>query len=308
MTKKLSCLLLSVIMLFQLGITAFAGSYSKENVKTEGAILIYNSDGTQIGSNKQNAVIYAESDALPELDYLAKLDMKNVRDTFSYYYDSWKEIVEYNPDRMETLLKNLDNMKVTGKFTIKITYPNTLTLPDAFVAGGNMEGFDDNVKRVFANDTRTLAKGETENTLTIVVSLEGVESEGTRPGYVLVKELKDNLETYLCDFTLKCEDIKIPDYGKYTVKGEMTGFTKAEGNSTDVTVSYITDPATVEAVCTVSKEPGGGGGGGGGNGGGTVSYTVTFDVDGDKTVVEPVKLLKNATLKASELKIPHKDG
>ena len=302
MTKKLSCLLLAIIMILQLGVTVFADDHF-DNVDTAGNLQIIQS-GNTITDSTGNSVSVSkyDSEAFPKFDYLCTLDMQGVRDKFTKYYNDLEELSGYlNADKSE-LTQKLDAMKVTGKFTIEITYPKTLNVPAEFFENGKMAGFDDNVKLVFGNDVRTLTEGETENTLKIEVDLVGKDDNGSRPGFVLAKELKENIETYLCDFTLKCDAVETTEYGTFTVTGKMAGFTLATGRSTTMKVDYKTVPETVSASCTVSKRTSGGGNGG------TTTYTVTFDVDGDTNVVAPIKKTRNSTLKVNELKVPHKDG
>jgi len=300
MTKKLSCLLLAIIMILQLGVTVFADDHF-DNVDTAGNLQIIQS-GNTITDSTGNSVSVSkyDSEAFPKFDYLCTLDMQNVRDKFTKYYNDLEELSGYlNADKSE-LTQKLDAMKVTGKFTIEITYPKTLNVPAEFFENGKMAGFDDNVKLVFGNDVRTLTEGETENTLKIEVDLVGKEDNGSRPGFVYAKELNADINKYLCDFTLRCDAVETTEYGTFTVTGKMAGFTKAIGRSTTLKVDYKTDPES--ASCTVSKRTSGGGNGG------TTTYTVTFDVDGDTNVVAPIRKTRNSTLKVNELKVPHKDG
>lgn len=307
MRKKLYSLLLAVLMIFQLGTTVLAGEHS-ESIETGGKLQIVKNGGIITDSTGNTiSVSKADSDAFPKFDYLCTLDMQSVRDKFTKYYTDWAELIGYvsNDDaKIAELNQKLEAMKVTGTFTIEITYPKTLKVPAEFFESGKMNGFDDNVKLVFGNDTRTLTEGETENTLKIVVELVGKEDNGSRPGFVLAKELKDNLETYLCDFTLKCEGVETTEYGTFTVNGKMTGFTVAQGKSTTLNVDYKTNPEIVTASCTVKERISGGGNGGSS----AASYIITFDVDGDTGVVAPLTRAKNSTLKVNTLKVPHKDG
>ena len=303
MNKKLSCLLIAVLMLFQLSITAFADEHF-DNVDTTGKLQIAQS-GTAITDATGNTITVtkAAAAAFPKFDYLCTLDMQNVRDKFTKYYTDWAELIDYagtDADKIAAMNQKLDSMKVTGSFTIEITYPNSLNVPAAFLESGNMVGFDDNAKLIFGNDVRTLTEGATENTLTIEVSVVGKEDNGARPGYVLAKELKENLDTYLCDLTLQCDAVETTKYGTFTVTGKMTGCTLVSGRSAKLTLNCKT-AETISASCTVKQKSTGGDNT-------TTTYTITFDVDGDTDVVSPIKKSKNSTLKVSELKIPYKDG
>ena len=128
MTKKLSCLLLAIIMILQLGVTVFADDHF-DNVDTAGNMQIIQS-GNTITDSTGNSVSVSkyDSEAFPKFDYLCTLDMQNVRDKFTKYYNDWAELIGYvNTDesKITELSQKLEAMKVTGKFTIEITYPKT---------------------------------------------------------------------------------------------------------------------------------------------------------------------------------------
>lgn len=305
MRRKISSLLLTVFMIMQLGTAVFAGEYF-DSVDTSGKIQITQS-GSEITESTSNSAVVSKSsnEAFPKFDYLCTLNMQAVRDKFTEYYTDWAEIIDFagaEQSWVEELERKMNAMKVTGKFEIEIAYPACVKVPSEFFESGKMTGFDDNVKLVFGGDVRTLTEGETENHLKIEVELLGKEEGGTRPGFVTVGELKNNLETYLCDFTLKCDGVETTEYGDFTVSGKMSGVTFANGRSVSVKVDYKTVPETISAVCSVIKKS---------SGGGSASETycsITFDVDGDTNAVTPVRKIKDSTLRVSELKVPHKDG
>ncbi len=306
MNKKIFCWLLTVFMLLQFGLTAIAADHF-DNVETTAKIQVVKA-GETITAATPNTVSVTKkgSEPFPAFDYLCTMNMQNVRDKFTAYYTNWASILGYinlPADKMAELNRKLEAMQVTGEFTIEITYPNSLQIPAAFLESGQMYGFDDNARLIFGNDVRTLTQGTSENTLKIVVAVVGKDNAGTRPGYVLAKDLKDNLSTFLSDFTLKCEGVGTTEYGTFAVKGKVTGFTLAASDSTDFRVDYKTAEDAI-ARCNVKKPTGGGEGN-------TLKPTVLlihFDVEGDRNVVDSVKKEEGATVKVSELKVPHKDG
>ena len=314
MMKKLSCLLLAILLILQIGVTVIADEHF-DRVDVKGKLQIAKS-GIVITNTTGNGTSFTKNDAddFPKFDYLYTLNMKSVRDKFTKYYNDWAEIIGYvNPDEEKAaeLTEKLNAMKITGEFTIEVKYDSSLKVPEEYFKNGEMIGFDDNVKIVFGNDVRKLTIGDEENTLTITVSLLGKETDGTRPGYVLTKELMENIERYLCNFTLKCEGVETTEYGTFEVRGKLTGFTLASGRSASVKIDYKTVPEYATASCTVKKKaaviPGAGEIPGGGSHD-APTYTISFDVDGDNTVVAPVKRAKDAIIKREDLRIPHKDG
>lgn len=316
MMKKLTSLLLTLILVLQCGAAVFADEIEKvehkDTVKTVGSLQVVQS-GNTIGESTSNKaeVIKRTTDAeFPKFDFLCTLNMENVREAFRNFYIVGEGLAEsgYSDYKKEDLAERLANLEINGSFTIEITYPKALAVPAEFTASadGEMYGFNDEAKLIFGNDKRTLTEGETNNTLTITLDVVGLESEG-RPGYIKVKDLNGengvNVDKYLCDLTLKCDGVATSDYGTYKVEGKMTGNTLAEGRSTKVDISYITDPEIVDATCIVTKPTTGGGGLDHGT-----SYTITFDVDGDTSLVSPIKKTANTNVTVSELKVPYKDG
>lgn len=314
MMKKLTSLLITLVMVMQCGAAVFADEIQKteynEIVKTSGILQVVQS-GKTIDENTKNTatVVKNTSDATyPEFDFLCTLNMQTVREAFADFYELGQLKIDgaYSDYKSGDLATRLAEMEIGGNFKIEITYPKGLAVPTEFLTTNDvMYGFDDNAKLIFGNDKRTLTEGETENTLTIELEIVGLETEG-RPGCIAVKDLYGedgaNIEKYLCDLTLKCSNVATSDYGSYKVKGKMTGNTFAEGRSTKINIDYITEPETVEATCVVSRPSNGGGLGGG------TSYTITFDVDGDTSLVDSVKKSQNTTIKVNDLKHPYKDG
>lgn len=307
MMKKISCLLLSLIMVMQISTAVFAGSY-EDHIVTTGKLQITES-GKAFTDTTGNTVSFVkrDTDAFPKVDYLCTLDMAEVRSKFTEWYEAGAVIAEagYSDYKKDDLAKRLSEMEVKGEFTIEITYPKSLNVPNDFITKEDeMYGFNDGAKLIFGEDKRTLTTGETENTLKITLKVVGLEDAGThtRPGYVKAKDLLDNLDTYLCDLTLKCEGVETTEYGSFKVTGKMTGVTNVVGRSTRLDIDYKTNPEIVDATCNVSRPSGGG------SLGGNPTYTITFDVDGDTDLVAPVRKSGGTLLRVSEMKMPYKDG
>ncbi len=303
MCKKISCLLLVVLMVFQFGTMAFAADFFESVDTTAKMQIAKTEEGITASTGNSVTVTKRDSEPFPKFDYLCTLNMQNVRDKFTEYYNNWQVLLGYtnsDPVKLAELNQRLENLQITGEFTIEITYPKSFTVPAEFLENGNMAGFDDNAKLIFGNDVRVLTEGETENTITITVDVVGKDNEGTRPGYVVAKDLNDNLNTYLSDLTLTCIGAQSSEYGTFTVTGKMTGFTLVESGSVALKVDYQTNPEKAVAYCTILRR--------GTGSSGSNDHTVTFDVDGDKEVIQPIEKESGETLTVEELKIPYKDG
>lgn len=232
----------------------------------------------------------SSSQAYPKFDFKASFDMKPV---WQYMYDfiskgkTW--LIGGNP----TAEADLKAVPVTGAFTIKITYPDNLDIPDSFRYGEDMFGFTDNAKASFV-ETAARSVSETVNskTLTISVALKDAMTCGQ-----LVDLYNPAIESKSQAFELLCSGVQPAAYGTYTVKGEVTG--NVTIGSTIATVAYNavqkgTDSnenlsATVEI--TKKSETTVGGNTGGGvyiPPTGTQQVKVEFDVNGDKTLVAPL--------------------
>ncbi|MBQ7792377.1 MAG: S-layer homology domain-containing protein [Clostridia bacterium] len=308
MCKKIVSLLLAVMLLASFGMTAMAANYS-DNAETSASLQIAPTGTPIIPTTGDTAqVSKTSSEAFPTFDYLCTLNMQNVRDKFDSYYTNWVSLLSYigDPARIAALNLELESMQVTGEFVVEITYPNTMTLPAEFLVNNQMAGFDNNAKLIFGNDTRTVIPGATNNTLKIEVEVVGADNMGSRPGYILAKDLKDHIDTYLSNFTLSLPGVSVADYGTYTVSGKLTGFTLATGPSVTLRVDYTTNPEWASATATITEISGNrvapttpvdG-----------LEYTLTFDVDGNKTLVAPIKAAAGTEIALKDLKIPYQDG
>ena len=309
MCKKIVSLLLTVLMLTSLSATAFAANYT-DNVDVSATLQVITA-GTPMAVSTPNTVSVSKtaSEPFPAFDFRCILNMESVRAQFNEYYTNWISILNYagTSDRIDELNAEMQNMQVTGAFTIDITYPSSVTIPAEFLVENQMVGFDDNAKLIFGNDTRTIIPGTDTNTLRITISIVGAEENGSRPGYVVARNLFTNVDTYLADFTLTLPNVGTTAYGAHTVSGKLTGTTVAEGDTTTLTISYQTNPEYATATATVTEQ-------------GTrpapttpvekpiPENTITFYVDGNNDVVAPLTKETGTEIKIFDLAIPYRDG
>ncbi len=303
MIKKISCLLLVALLLLSFGTMSFAADYFDSIDTTAKMQIAKTESGISAASGNSISVTKRDSEAFPKFDYRCTLNMKNVRDKYTFYYTNWKTVLGYtntDPVRLEQLNKQLEGLHITGEFTIEITYPKSFVVPAEFFENGKMAGFDNNAKLIFGNDVRTLTEGPDNNTLTITVEVVGKEAGGNRPGYVVAKDLYDNLDTYLSDLTLTCVGAQTTQYGTFEVSGKMTGFTLVQtavnSGPLSLKVDYQTNPEKAYAYCTILRK--------GYSSGGDDDHTVTFDEEG----VDPIEVEDGGILHVEDLEIPYKDG
>ena len=308
MMKKFSCVLLAVVLLFQLGMTAFAASYT-DSVDVNASLQVTTA-GTPITAETANTVSVEKTVAepFPSFDFKCVLNMEGVRTKFNDYYTNWMSILSYagTSERIAELNAQLQTMQITGTFTAEIVYPNTVTIPAEFLVNNQMVGFDDNAKLIFGNDTRTVINGVDTNTLQITFSIVGTDA-ASRPGYVVASDLFAHINTYLADFSLMLPNVGTTVLGTHNVQGKLTGTTVATGTTTDLTITYQTNPEYATAVATITEKgnrpvptstpaPGG------------INYEVNFYIDGEKADYSPIIKAAGATVALNELPIPYQDG
>lgn len=261
-------------------------NYKNVDLKVESDIEL-RSDGVDTYDDGPITTMIPTSTSSALFDYRATLYMKSVRDEFTHYWNVAKLLCAGD----SALEKELDEVPVSGEFTIKITYPSSMTIPDSIKETGNMVGFNDDAKYVFKDVERSVSN----NTLTIKIKVKDPSNDSKE--YVLGKTLNDNLEKYLADLTLTCEGVSVNGTGAHRVIGEVTGFTKI-GDYTLVTGTAEDPIATVTytavqqqlgkdqgktsiyedvILVTPTPTPGGGGGrsGGSSSGGGLIAGSGT---------------------------------
>ncbi|MBR5586698.1 MAG: S-layer homology domain-containing protein [Clostridia bacterium] len=243
-----------------------------------------------------------------KVDYRATLYMKAVRNAYNLYMTGARFLVAGVSD----LSEQLENCKISGQFTIKITYPESAKVPEVVLNSGNLYGFNNSASLIFTEASRTVDSVVTgKNELTITLNVAGTAPE--RPGYVLARDMTANLETYLPDITLTCEDVEYLEKGEFKVVGSITGTTLIHDQAGNlvVTINYngkqgteqsgIVGDEISETIRVVST-------GGANAGPGTVTppkkdVTVSIDTNGVEGVEDIVisKNEKNPAINIEEL-------
>ncbi len=195
---------------------------------------------------------------------------------------------------------------VKGQFTVKITYPNTLDIPDEYTADSkSMYGFNDNAKELFEETERTVVVGEEDTVLTIKIAIKDVDNDG-KDGIAeqsLYEGIKDG--TYLNELTFTVEGVNT---GVFTEPLTVTGEMVKSGSFTDIQIGKTNENDdkvyfyTNELSATLNPKdddvtPGGVV---------TRNYKVTFNVDGDTSLLNPI--YTSGTVKLSKLPTPEKVG
>ncbi len=231
----------------------------------------------------------------PKFDFKASFNMKPVWQFMYEYIEKGKEWLTLSNSSAEADLKAVP---VTGTFEVKITYPENLVIPDAFLYGENMYGFNDAAKASFDesySEIRSVEHVSNKNVLTIKVKVKDNmtcgQLIGLYPDYSTAE-----------DFELVCEGVQPQAYGTYTVSGEVTG--QVQIGNTIATVAYNavqkgTDSnETLNATVKIEKkeeDTTDSSGGGMGGSGGIVTplpekqIKVEFDVNGNRTLVAPIE-------------------
>lgn len=174
--------------------------------------------GTGAYTDGPLTVQVSRQDPSASVDYKATLYMQSVRDEFTRYWNTAKLLCDGDSE----LLAELDEVPVTGEFTIGIQYPATMSIPNSILETGNMVGFNDEAKLIFKDTERNVITSE--NKLEIKIKVKN-PTDDTKE-YVTGKELADNLDTYLADLTFTCEGVLVKGAGMHRVTGTVTGSTK----------------------------------------------------------------------------------
>lgn len=322
---RLLSLALAAAVLFSCGITAYAetlrGMCEKlhlpktYDISVPADIEVRKSSDSEYSDGPIIVKTRTES-ALPTFDFKAYVDMSVVRTKF-------KKIVtlaRLAAAGDATILSEIDAAPVRGGFTVSVQYPATITLPDAVVSGNSMAGFNTEASVLYKEVSRSNSKGANWSTLSIDIA---VKSPDNTKDYVTLKDLEDNLETYLCDLTLSCNDVTVSKFGTYKFFGDFKGTTtlgaddagenaisEIKYNSVQMGNGHDTEnglSATVSAVKKTSSS--------GSSSGGTVvgpskkDITLAFDVAGSTTVIEPITSENGKiTLDLSTISSPAKEG
>lgn len=255
--------------------------------------------------------------AWPEFDFQATMYMASVRSAFRKYTGISKVLIADDAQ----LSQEFNDLPVYGGFTISVTYPASLIIPETFLSAGDMEGFNEEAKSVFKEISRTETTEGKWKTLTIEIA---VKSPDGTADYVKQKELADNLDTYLPDFTLTCEDVATSSYGSFPVYGAVEGYTNIGGNTEEegrITVlSYTAVPekasdalsATVRVVrdtfVDFTDDTVGGGVVYPTGGSSSDEVIVSFDVAGETVLVDAIISEGQTVVNLDTIQKPKRDG
>lgn len=177
-------------------------------------------------------------------DYQAYLYMDNVKETFKAYQAAAEEYGQVSP----VVGQALNNVPVSGEFTIDVYYPNTFEIADmdSFTnADGSMYGFNEEAKNVFFDTERTIEENAltdtitvnsvdydvTYNKLTVKAQVKGFGTDASAGESLTYKEMADNLDACFANMTFTVpsatqtlsEDTPV-GYYYYSVGIDMTGY------------------------------------------------------------------------------------
>ncbi len=261
--------------------------------------IVAKTTGEAESSYADSANVYTSS--LPaKFDFRASVDMANVRSKFASY-------VQFAKDEGFTDAE-IDAEAVTGKFTINVTYPKSITLPASFTGGTAMEGFSNKADSAFEEISRNLDESDTSvNKLTIEIKVKsGINATA----------LAADSNKYLQDFYLECTEAEAASYGTYQVGGTVEGFTHVgtvsdpmDGSLTGSvgTIKYLfrqketpqgsSTPIEPASVTVQSR----------GSGSSSSTSTVTINTDGGSSV-PAIKVKPGSTINIDNIAKPTKEG
>ncbi len=262
---------------------------------------------------EQDHLSYTRTGSAVTVDFVAYLDLESVKSAFDNYMTLAETAINtYGGDSKADLLEELGNTKVNGQFTVTVTAPGNVTLPeltnttDVYFTG---EAYND----IF--EENTAARTQNGNIITFTVDVDG----NREAGWATRDELAESL---LKDLKLICNGIVIPDVaGTYEFKGVFRGTTDVySGSDKLTTISYSSADETADslgvnyadiATVTVTEQTSGGPSGSSSKGYLEISntvdapegvvdddYAITYDImkNEDGTMVN----VKSVTLKPGE--------
>ena len=177
-------------------------------------------------------------------EYQAYLNMDNVKKTFKAYQAAAEEYGEVSP----VVGQALNNVPVSGEFTIDVYYPNTFVVEDMdkfTAADGSMYGFNEEAKNVFYDTERTISENAltdtitvnsveypvTYNKLTVKAQVKGYGADASAGTSLTYKEMADNLDSCFANMTFTVPSVtqtlsaETPvGYYYYSVGVDMTGY------------------------------------------------------------------------------------
>ncbi len=246
-------------------------------------------------------------------DFKADIDMTLVKNAVATYKAGAQLVVGADT----ALQAELDNAVAKGQFIITITYPATnFEIPADVLNGKNMLGFTTeagkDLTKIFEEKQARVSE-DGKLTITVDVKEDDATTTDVNEGVTLAV-----LEKALADLTLECVGVQLKDYGTYTVKGEVSGYTTIESTNGEigkVTYTFVQkdgeansdryrDPADAISGTVIVNKPSTGGG----SLGGTVkNYTITVKFD-DETGTATYTYKDGTLVNTKDLDLPIKQG
>lgn len=308
------------------GLSNYSTSY--QNVKLEVPADIELREGNT-GDYVDGPIVkeVASSNVPVTFSYKSTLYMQSVRDQFTDYWTDAKalinaaKLVDPSVDA-DDLLNQLDNMPVTGNFAIEVKFPSSVTLPESVKTGGNMEGFNEEAKKIFKEvGSRTV----NSDGITINIAIKNpaaTSGSGTLPAasplttdYVTGAELYDNGNfKYLPDIEFTCDDVSIKGAGSHKLTVSLLGTIKIGDTDAPITTIRYTayqktgDPGDegrlpsdgIYETVTLNEVASGGTGTGGTGGGSTVTRPIATATPAPVSTVQPADPESDAKLNTED--------
>lgn len=172
----------------------------------------------------------------------ATIDMAPVRAEFEKQYQDMADTLT-DPAMLAKFL----SCKMTGSWTWTLTCPEATVLPEAVLTGADLAGFNDNAKLIFKEKSRTLNRENGNIVFTIETEIAGLaDSEGNRPGFCTVGDMKDHLNTWLGDMQFNISGIKVSATEGTAFLGSMTGNTDIKANVLSESFAFTAVPKNTQ--------------------------------------------------------------
>lgn len=277
MKKRILCLFLTVLMV--LSATVVASAIGETETNPEPVALTLDLAAAQADNENYGKSVERWAATLDAATFKVRctLDMAPVRETFAKI-----EALKTASGADADLVAKFNEFKTTGTFTVTVTYtnatvPTTVDLPAATAQYFKIAGTD------------TSVAGTTKITI------------ATKDGGLTTDDLRNGA---LDDITLTISGIGGTAFGTTaTVSVAVEGKSHStRGGSTHQWYAYSTSAETVSMTPKKTSS------GTGTSGTTTSRYTLTFDVDGDTSLVSSIRREEGTELKTADFKIPHKDG
>lgn len=173
----------------------------------------------------------------------ATIDMQPVRDAFENGYNQLVDSITVDGTPDASVLEKFRACKVTGSWTLTLTYPSATVLPESVLSGTDMDGFSDSASLVFGEVSRVESPSGSSKVLTIQIQLSGKEdSAGNRPGYCTVGELKDNLDTWFANMEFVMEGVQVSETANSSFTATLRGVTEIKSTSLSETFNFVGIP------------------------------------------------------------------